>query len=284
MTDTLTSDTPGGTVYAIGDIQGCHDSLKELLTVIAPAKADQIWFAGDLVNRGPDSLSTLRSIIQLGSQARCVLGNHDLHLLAAAAGVRAPSRKDTLSAVLHAADKNALIHWLRHQPLLHRQDQSILVHAGIHPTWSVELAGELAREVETVLQGKDWGDFLASMYGNIPKQWDQRLSGDDRLRTIVNILTRMRYLTTDGELDFAFKGGPAECPANLLPWFDAPDRQTAGHTIIFGHWSALGLIQRPELIGLDTGCVWGGSLSAVNLLTRSVLQVQCPQAQDPALD
>ncbi len=284
MTDLPARGAMDGTVYAIGDVQGCHHSLKQLLTELAVRPEDRLWFAGDLVNRGPDSLGTLKTIIGLGEQAQCVLGNHDLHLLAAAAGVRAPGRRDTLNEILASPEKATLINWMRRQSLAHCEGDYLMVHAGVHPDWSAGQARALAREVETVLAGNDWADFLAAMYGNRPRQWDPALSGDDRLRAVVNILTRMRYLTPEGELDFEFKGEPDECPPGLLPWFDAPDRQTAGNTVIFGHWSTLGLVERPNLIGLDTGCVWGGSLSAINLATRSVLQVPCPQAQDPEPD
>lgn len=284
MTSTSERQAKAGSHYAIGDIQGCHHSLQQLLAELAIQPADRIWFAGDLVNRGPDSLGTLKTIIGLGSQAQCVLGNHDLHLLAAAAGVRAPGRKDTLAAILAAPDKADLIDWLRRQPLAHLEGDYLLVHAGVHPDWSAEQARELAREVETVLAGSDWADFLGTMYGNRPRQWHSALSGDDRLRAVVNILTRMRYLTPQGKLDFDYKGEPSDCPAGLIPWFDAPHRRTTANTVIFGHWSTLGLVKRPNLIGLDTGCVWGGSLSAINLANRLVLQVRCPQAQDPVPD
>ncbi len=271
-------------IFAIGDIQGCDSSLAALLERIQPFSPTQIWFAGDLVNRGPQSLASLRRVIGLGEVARCVLGNHDLHLLAASCGARAPGRRDTLDQILKAPDRAMIIDWLRHRPLAHRQGQHLLVHAGVHPRWTVDETLALAREVETVLQGPDWADFMRVMYGNGPARWHDGLRGDDRLRAIVNVLTRMRYLGRNGSIDMDFKGAPDDAPASLTPWFDVPGRAAASHTIVFGHWSTMGLILRPGLIGLDTGCVWGGSLTAVRLGTREVLQVPCPRSQDPSPD
>lgn len=271
-------------VFAIGDVQGCYTCLIELLGKIKAFNPSQIWFAGDLVNRGPDSLASLRKIIGLGAQTQCVLGNHDLHLLAASAGVRPPGKRDTLNAILKAPDQHDLIDWLRQQPLAHFDQGYLMVHAGVHPRWTVEQTISRAQEVQKVLQGPDWGDFLATMYGNSPEQWQDELTGDARLRAIVNILTRMRYLAADESLDFSFQGSPEQCPPSLSPWFEISDRATDETPVIFGHWSTMGLVLRPQLIGLDTGCVWGGALTAVNLATRSVLQVPCPQAQAPAPD
>lgn len=268
-------------IFAVGDIQGCHASLEALLEKLLPLEPEQIWFAGDLVNRGPDSLASLRTIIGLGDRARCVLGNHDLHLLATAAGVRKPGRRDTLAPILAAPDADQLIDWLRQQPLAHYAYDHLLVHAGVYPSWQVEQTVSLSREVQTVLSGPNWEGFLANMYGNEPGQWQDELTGNARLRAIVNVLTRMRYLHDDYRLDFDCKVGLDTCPAHLTPWFDAKDRVAEPTTVVFGHWSTLGLIQRPKLLGLDTGCVWGGELTAVNLSTRSILQVPCPRAQDP---
>ena len=270
-------------IFVVGDIQGCHSSLQALLDQIVPLEPEEIWFAGDLVNRGPDSLASLRTIMALGDRARCVLGNHDLHLLAAAAGVRKPGRRDTLAAVLEAPDADQLIGWLRRQPLAHLAHNHLLVHAGVYPDWQADQTVALSREVQTVLSGPDWEHFLANMYGNEPEQWTESLTGNTRLRAIVNVLTRMRYVHDDYRLDFDCKEGLETSPSHLTPWFDVPDRATRQTTVVFGHWSTLGLIQRPNLLGLDTGCVWGGSLTAVNLATRAVHQVPCPQVQDPTL-
>lgn len=272
------------TIFAIGDIQGCADSLDRLLDQVQAHDPDEIWFAGDLVNRGPDSLASLRRVVGLGTTARCVLGNHDLHLLAAACGARAPGRRDTLDPILNAPDCTQLIDWLRRRPLAHLDRGHLLVHAGVHPDWSAEQTVALAQEVSSVLQGPDWVDFMHSMYGNAPARWDDDLRGDDRLRVIVNVLTRMRYIRRDGGLDLDFTGRPDERPANIRPWFDMPKRASAEVTVVFGHWSTLGLMLRTNLIALDTGCVWGGALSAVRLGSREVLQVSCPRAQDPLQD
>lgn len=268
---------------AIGDIQGCHDELRALLrTVGFSADRDVLWFVGDLVNRGPDSLGVLRFVRALGGNAEVVLGNHDLHLLAAAAGARAPRRDDTLGPILAASDRDELVDWLRRRPLAHRDGDRLMVHAGVFPQWTAEQAVELSDEVSRVLSGPDWGDFLHAMYGNRPDRWDDALSGDDRLRAIVNGLTRIRFVHPDGRMDFDVKEGAAAAPPGLLPWFDAPGRRTAGAvTVVFGHWSTLGLVLRPDLVALDTGCVWGGSLTAVRLEDRAVLQVRCEQARVP---
>lgn len=260
---------------AIGDLHGCRVPLEKLLTQTRKHEAEPLWFCGDLINRGPDSLGTLRRVHQFGRRARTVLGNHDLHLLAAAAGVRTPRPGDTLDAILKAPDRDDLIHWLRTRPLAVREGDYLLVHAGIAASWHPNDVPALAREVESVLAGPHWGDFLHVMYGNQPDQWDDSLRGDDRLRCIVNILTRMRYLhRKDGRLDLKCTQPPANAPADLIPWFDAPNQRRTGSgvTVIFGHWSSLGLVQRPDLLALDTGCVWGGSLTAMHLETRQVYQ------------
>jgi bis(5'-nucleosyl)-tetraphosphatase (symmetrical) len=268
---------------AIGDLQGCRDALEHLLDAAGPdARDGPLWFAGDLVNRGPDSLGALRRVRALGERATVVLGNHDLHLLAVASGLRRAHRTDTLDPILAAPDRDALLDWLRARPLAHFGDGHLLVHAGVFPQWTAEQAVALAGEVERVLRGPDWVDFLRTMYGNLPDRWDDALSGDDRLRAIVNALTRMRFVDADGRMDFAVKEGAGAAPAGLVPWFDAPGRRTAGVTVVFGHWSTLGLVLRPDLVSLDTGCVWGGSLTAVRLEDRAVLQVRCPRASDPA--
>jgi bis(5'-nucleosyl)-tetraphosphatase (symmetrical) len=265
---------------AIGDLQGCADPLDRLLQSIRPEADEPLWFAGDLVNRGPDSLGTLRRVRALGARATAVLGNHDLHLLATAGGLRRPHRSDTLDAVLGAPDLAELLDWLRARPLAHLERGHLLVHAGLFPQWSAGRTVELAAEVERVLRGPDWLDFLGVMYGNRPDRWDDALSGDDRLRAIVNALTRMRFVDRTGRMDFAAKEGAATAPPGLVPWFDAPDRRSRDVVVVCGHWSTLGLVLRDDLVALDTGCVWGGALSAVRLEDRRTWQVDCPRAQD----
>lgn len=262
--------------YAIGDLQGCHSSLLALLRRIDSIDPDAtLWFTGDLVNRGPQSLATLRLVRSLGARAQTVLGNHDLHLLAVAQGIRPLHRSDTLSDILAAPDRTELLDWLRHRPLAHFADQHLLVHAGALPQWSAPQTLALAHEVETALQGSDWVDFLRGMYGNSPDHWNDALSGDERLRCVVNGLTRLRFCHTDGSMDFKQNGELGSAPPGLLPWFELPERQTQDVTIVFGHWSALRLMLRSNLMGLDTGCVWGRQLTAVRLEDRKVVQVEC---------
>lgn len=262
---------------AIGDLQGCHAPLAALLAAADPTGGAPLWFAGDLVNRGPDSLGALRRVRALGERATVVLGNHDLHLLAVACGVRRAKRDDTLGPLLASPERGALLDWVRTRPLAHRADGHLLVHAGVFPQWTAEQTVALAAEVEAVLRGPDWVDFLRVMYGNAPDHWDDALSGDARLRAIVNALTRMRYLDARGRMVVEVKEGLATAPPGLLPWFDAPGRRTADAVVVFGHWSTLGLLLRPDLVALDTGCVWGGSLTAVRLTDRRVWQVRCGQ-------
>lgn len=253
-------------IYAIGDVQGCHAELLALLEKIAfdPAR-DQVWFVGDLVNRGPKSLETLRTIRDLGPAAVSVLGNHDLHLLAVAAGISRTKHRDTFGAVLTAPDRDALLDWLRHRPLLHANAEFYLIHAGLPPQWTVEQARELAREAEQAIQGENHHKFLARMYGNQPDRWDDSLTEVDRLRFIVNSFTRLRYCTLGGRADFNQKGRPGTQPAGLLPWFDVPGRRSQGAKIIFGHWSTLGFHVSRDAVCLDTGCLWGGELTALRL-------------------
>ncbi|NMM37371.1 MAG: symmetrical bis(5'-nucleosyl)-tetraphosphatase [Glaciimonas sp.] len=268
--------------YVIGDLQGCQRPLMELMSRIDLASpASRILFAGDLVNRGPDSLATLRTVIGLGQRARTVLGNHDLHLLAVSQGIRKTHRSDTLNDILQAPDCNALLDWLRRQPLAIMQDGHLLVHAGVAPQWSAAQTLDLAQEVETALRGPNWIELLRAMYGNKPNRWDDALTGTDRLRCIVNILTRIRFCAADGTMDFVTKEAAANALPDMMPWFEVPNRRTEDVTMVFGHWSTLGLVQRPNLISLDTGCVWGGKLTAVCLEDRSVIQVDCPQCQAP---
>jgi bis(5'-nucleosyl)-tetraphosphatase (symmetrical) len=276
------SDTPMLPVFVIGDLQGCKGELDLLLDRIeAEAPRARLVFVGDLVNRGPDSLGCLRRIRAMADRAQIVLGNHDLHLLAVANGIRPRGRSDTLEALLAAPDLHDLLQWLRQQPLSLMAEGHLIVHAGVLPQWTTEQTLALADEVSTVLRGSDWLDFLAQMYGNEPAQWHDDLQGDDRLRCIVNGLTRLRFCTAQGEMEFATKEGPEQPPPGYMPWFDVPERLTQETTIVFGHWSTLGLILRPNVIGLDTGCVWGGKLSALRLSDRQLVQVDCPQHQQP---
>lgn len=270
----------GPAIYAVGDVQGCLDSLDELFATIGDPNA-RFWFAGDLVNRGPDSLGTLRRVRGLGERATVVLGNHDLHLLTVAAGARRAHRHDTIDEILAAPDRDELLDWLRTRPLAHLERGHLLVHAGVLPAWSGELARTLACEVERVLRADGWREFMRVLYGDQPDRWDPALAGADRLRVIVNALTRLRYLAPDGAMALREKEGITRAAPGLLPWFDAPGRATRELTVVFGHWSTLGLMQRPDLIALDSGCVWGGSLSAVRLGDRAVFQVRCPRARDP---
>lgn len=236
---------------------------------------DQLWLVGDLVNRGADSLAVLRLVKSMGPAAVTVLGNHDLHLLAVAAGVASLHHSDTLDEILEAPDRDELISWLRQQSLLHVQDNYVLLHAGLLPEWDVVQAQQLAHEVEQALRGPDYVTLLEKMYGNTPHSWSDELKGYDRLRVITNALTRMRICTAQGEMQFKFKGEIADIPSDYLPWFEVPHRASDNATIIFGHWSALGLVVQPTVIALDTGCLWGGALTAIRLEDRQLFQVSC---------
>ena len=256
-------------VWAIGDLQGCLDPLDRLLERLHfdPAR-DRLWFCGDIVNRGPRSLGTLRRVKALGDRAVVVLGNHDLHLLAAANGNRKKlRRKDTLDDILDAPDREELIEWLRHRPVLHHDPETgyTMVHAGLPPEWDLSDAASAARELEACLRGPGHQDFLASMYGNLPDRWDAGLAGTERLRFITNCFTRLRYCRHDGRLDLGFKGAPAHAPDDVLPWFRIPGRRSADLKIVFGHWSTLGSVPDAGVFPLDTGCVWGGRLTALRL-------------------
>lgn len=266
-------------IYVVGDVQGCYTELVQLLEKIQfDAGHDQLWLVGDLVNRGPDSLAVLRLVKSLGDSAIMVLGNHDLHLLAVAEGLAALHLGDTLDEILHAPDCDELMFWLRHQKLLHMKDNFVLVHAGLLPGWSVAQAIALAREAEQALQGNGYVDLLAHMYGNQPNQWCDDLAGHDRLRVIINAFTRLRICTDGGEMEFKFKGETKNIPQNYRPWFDIPKRASADATLIFGHWSALGLLCQEKVIALDTGCLWGGTLTAIRLEDREIFQVVCANA------
>ena len=263
-------------IYAVGDVQGCHAELVQLLDQIRfdPA-ADRLWLVGDLVNRGPGSLEVLRLVKSLGDSAITVLGNHDLHLLAVAEGAAKLNRNDTLDEILGAPDRDELLLWLRNQRLLHAQDGYVLVHAGLLPQWSVARAVSLALEVETALRGDDYVTFLGRMYGNAPNNWEDDLAGYKRLRVIVNAFTRMRICTEMGEMEFNFKGELENIPSGYMPWFDVPKRASRDATAIVGHWSALGLLLRKNIIALDTGCLWGGPMTAIRLEDRKLFQVSC---------
>ncbi|MBM4197706.1 MAG: symmetrical bis(5'-nucleosyl)-tetraphosphatase [Gammaproteobacteria bacterium] len=255
-------------IYAIGDVQGCYDELSRLLDQLKPdTRTDELWFVGDLVNRGPRSLEVLRLVKSLGRAAVVTLGNHDLRLIAAAYGNEKRAAEPALKCVLEAPDRDELIEWLRRRSLLHyRPDlNTLMVHAGVPPAWDPLTAVKRAREVEAELGGKRIREFLRGLYGNKPDRWSADLSGADRLRYIVNGFTRMRYLDEDGRLDLEHSDPPGRRPDGLTPWFDLPDRGAQAVRIVFGHWASLGFLQRANLLAIDTGCVWGRALSAVRL-------------------
>ncbi len=269
-------------IYLIGDIQGCDAALGQVLAKLdfSPSR-DVLYCLGDMLNRGPDSLATARRLMALGGSAPCILGNHDLHFLAVEAGQRPAGRHDTLAAILAAPERAAIVAWLRQQPLMRQIHDGVqdilLVHAGLLPQWNTAQALTLAQEVAERLQAPDYSDWLAQMYGNAPDVWDADLAGAERLRLIVNAATRLRFCTPEGRMDFATKEGAGQAPQGLLPWFDVPGRQSEGEAIAFGHWSTLGHVLRPDLMALDTGCVWGGCLSAMRVDggRRELLQVNC---------
>ena len=274
-------------IYLIGDIQGCDEALGRLLDTVAfsPSR-DRLYALGDLVNRGPDSLGTLRRLMALDDAAHCLLGNHDLSLLALQAGVRKPHRLDTLDALLAAPDCARLIDWLRQQPLALHAHGILMVHAGVAPQWTVADTLACADEVHDALRGPHLRAFLAEMYGNEPARWDDRLQGAARLRVIVNALTRIRFCASDGAMDLKTTGGLDAVPPGFMPWFDLPGRRTADAVIAFGHWSTLGWLDRPDVISMDSGCVWGGCLSALRIdgpagAPHELIQVRCPPSQLP---
>ena len=264
--------------YAVGDIQGCLDALQRLLEKAQFSEQDTLWCAGDLINRGPQSLETLRFIKNMGTRAVIVLGNHDLHLLACWYGARQPTRKDTFDEILTASDAAELIEWLRQQPLLHH-DATLgytMTHAGIPPIWTLSQARGYAKEVEAVLHCEQPEHFFHNMYGNIPDIWDEQLTGNTRLRVITNYLTRMRFCTSEGRLDFEAKDEPQYAPEGYAPWFSFDEHLCRTERLIFGHWAALmGKTGQDQFIGLDTGCVWGGQLTLLKLENRECICIDC---------
>lgn len=271
------------TIYAIGDVQGCFDELQQLLRKINyNPDRDQLWFAGDLVNRGPKSLATLRFVKQHASA--CVLGNHDLHLLAGACHQQFRRRKDTLDEIFHAPDHEQLIHWLRSQSLLHHDPDSgyTMIHAGLPPQWDLQQAKTCAGEVETVLRSENHAQFFEHMYGNQPDQWLDDLAGWDRLRFITNCFTRLRYCTQHGQLALDENGPPGSQAAGLQPWFSWSHRRSKEVKILFGHWSTLGAYEGDNVIALDTGCLWGGKLTALEISSKTTrIELDCPGARKP---
>lgn len=264
--------------YAIGDLQGCLRPLERLLEKLGFDRArDRLWFVGDLVNRGPDSLGVVRFLRDLGDAAISVLGNHDLHLLTLASGLGRPGKRDTLDPLLEAPDRDELIRWLRHRPLVHWDERLRIgaVHAGLLPTWTISQAKVLATEVEDALRGSAHRDFLRDMYGDTPKRWDTTLTGVARLRAVVNACTRLRYCTAAGDMDFSYKGPPGTQPEHLVPWFDLWNRSQSNARVVFGHWSTLGVGVRGHAISLDGGCVWGARLSAMRLDDGEFFHVDC---------
>jgi len=257
--------------YAIGDVQGCFDELRALLTKVQFAKRDRLWFVGDLVNRGPKSLEVLRFVRDLGERAVVVLGNHDLHLVTQHEGFAKPRKDDTFTDVLDAPDRRALVDWLRARPLMHVDADHAMVHAGLLPQWSIARALGLAGEVESALKARSYREFLANMYGGQPDGWRDDLKGWDRLRVIVNAMTRMRFCSPEGRMDFQAKG--AKAPRGYRPWFDLRPKEK--QRLVFGHWSALGLKVTERFAGLDSGCVWGGKLTALRLEDRTLHAVPC---------
>lgn len=268
--------------YAIGDLQGCFFSFKDLLKKIQFNLAhDRLWFVGDLINRGPGSLDVMRWMLEHQSSVVTVLGNHDLHTLVVAEGFVSAHRSDTIQSLLDAPDAPELLGWLRQQPLVHFEHGYLMVHAGLLPEWTVDQALTLAAEVNVALQAPNYREFLQHMYGNDPKRWDDGLTGWDRLRVITNAMTRLRICSTEGEMEFKFKGELENIPNGYQPWFDLTQRASVNTPIVFGHWSALGLQHKNNVYSLDTGCLWGGHLSAMRLEDRQIFQVPCHHDDAP---
>lgn len=277
-------------LYLIGDLQGCYSSLSQLLQKLdfSPSR-DTLYLLGDLVNRGPKSLEVLENLIKWGSSAQCVLGNHDLHLLAASTGARALRPDDTLDLILNSPQKTHLLDWLRHRPMaMHLslpKNEILMIHAGVLPSWTLDQTLSYAKEVEMVLQSNQYADFFNHMYGNQPSRWSDDLTGYERLRLITNTLSRCRFANANDEIELKTKEGSGAAPAGFMPWFEIPGRQTANCLVVFGHWSTMGLVMRDNILALDTGCVWGGSLSAVEIYSDGTIgplsQVECEACLDP---
>lgn len=269
--------------YAIGDIQGCYTSFIHLLDLIGyNPKQDRLWLVGDIVNRGPDSLAMLRFAREAGDSIVMVLGNHDLHLIMVHAGIGRCHPKDTIQSILEADDCDDLIHWLRTQRLFYTDNDYAMVHAGLLPAWSIAQSEALAGEVESALQQANYREIFSRLYGNEPNYWTDDWNNPERMRVIINAMTRMRVCSADGRMNFSFKGMLESIPEGLMPWFDAPGRASRDKTIVCGHWSALGLHVTDHVIALDSGCIWNGRLSAIRLEDRKVFQIPCDKqaAQD----
>ena len=270
--------------FAFGDLQGCLAPLRRLLAKLSPPDETPLWFAGDLVNRGPESLATLREIVGFGTRAKVVLGNHDMHLLAVSAGIRRQKPDDTFGDILKAPDAQELLDWLRYRPFAHLENGALMVHAGVLPQWDTALVLELADELQRALRAPDWRETLAALYEKGPNRWLPDLPRMDRLRVVFNAFTRVRFCTPEGEMEFSANGTVDNGPAGFLPWFDVPERRTSDTTVVFGHWAALGLLLRDNVIGLDSGCVWGNRLTAVRLArdpaARTVAQVECADCRN----
>lgn len=277
-------------LYLIGDIQGCDSALNALLNQIdfSPSR-DTLFVLGDLTNRGPDNVGVIRRLMRLGASAQCVLGNHDLHLLAVSLGVRQANPQDTLTDVLQAPDASQLLHWLRQQPLALAHERLLMVHAGVLASWTKQDTLRYAQEVQDVLRSDDWASWMPQMYGSLPNAWHDDLQGADRLRVIVNALTRMRFCDAQGSMNFHIKESAATAPEGWMPWFEVPHRRTEGKLIAFGHWSTLQPLERHDVICLDEGCVWGGCLSALRLRhgriqdfsQGEIIRVKCEAALTP---
>ena len=273
-------------IYAVGDIQGCYHSFQRLLEKIQfDPSHDRLWLVGDLVNRGAGSLPVLRWLFnwqaKYPSSVTVVLGNHDLHALTVAEGLMPPHISDTLQPLMEAPDCDELLHWLRHQRMTHAEGGHLMVHAGLLPQWDAQFAVTLGQEVEQALQSSEYKTFLSRMYGNQPDRWHDDLEGIDRLRIIVNAMTRLRICSADGVMELRFKGRPENIPEGYMPWFQVPGRRSADTTVICGHWSALGLYQRDNIHAIDTGCLWGEKLSALRLEDKQVFQVPCDPQDSP---
>jgi bis(5'-nucleosyl)-tetraphosphatase (symmetrical) len=261
-------------LYAIGDIQGCHAEFCQLLDLIGfSPRSDRLWLVGDLVNRGPDSLAVLREVRALGDASVTVLGNHDFHLLTIAAGHRKPHHDDTIDSILAAKDRDELLAWLAARPLVVAEGELAMVHAGFLPSWTIATALMLSREVQAMLASDGAHEFLGVLYGDEPRQWRDDLAGFDRLRIAVNACTRLRFCTADDTMEMKEKRGRESAPKGFQPWFAHPNRRTAGATVVCGHWSTLDLMLTPNVLMLDSGCVWGGTLTGVRLPERKLYQI-----------